>query len=157
MEGFRDLLAIQVDLPKLESPGDDLLTEAIRNPGLFDSQLYLFETTGILVSLLSKLPAEQVTVLLSAITPLLDVMSANLSSSKGDKEVIAILRIHHSIMALGNIAKGFPDHPSPAPAEYLFAPLEVFRRVSREILVALEAMNAFKDIRDAVGLSLKFL
>lgn len=149
LEGIRDLLIIQVDLPKPESPEDDLLAEAIKNPGLFDSQLYIFETVGSLISLLSKNPEQQASVLLSIVTPLMDVLSTNLSLVKSDKDVIPILNVHHAIMALGNIAKGFPDYPSPVPEGYSFAPLEVFRQVSRAILVALEAMKAFKVVRDA--------
>lgn len=146
-----------MDLPKLESPEDDLLAEAIKNPGLFDSQLYIFETVGSLVSLLSKNPEQQASVLLSIVTPLMDVLSTNLSLVKSDKDVIPILNVHHAIMALGNIAKGFPDYPSPVPEGYSFAPLEVFRQVSRAILVALEAMKAFKAVRDAVSGSVALL
>ncbi|KAG6331220.1 hypothetical protein ID866_7869 [Astraeus odoratus] len=149
LEGIRDLLSIQVELPKLESPEDDLLAEAIKNPGLFDSQLYIFETVGILAALLAKNPERQASVLLSIVTPLLGVLSTNLPLVKSDRDVIPFLQVHHAIMALGNIAKGFPDYPSPVPEGYSFAPLEVFRQVSQAILVVLEAMNVFKDIRDA--------
>lgn len=149
IEGIRDLLVIQVDLPTPDSPEDDLLTEAIKNPGLFDHQLYIFETVGILVSLLSKEREQQASILLSIVTPLLDVLSTNLALVKSKEDVIPIVQIHHAIMALGNIAKGFPDYPSPVPEGYSFAPLEVFRQVSRAVLVALEAMNVFKCVRDA--------
>lgn len=140
-----------MDLPKLENPEDDLLTEAIKNPGLFDPQLYIFETVGSLVSLMSKNSEQQASVLLSIVNPLMDVLSTNLSLAKNDKDVIPILHVHHAIMALGNIAKGFPDYPSPVPEGYSFAPLEIFRQVSHAILVALEAMNVFKGVRDAVS------
>lgn len=149
VESIRDLLAIQVDLPTPDSPEDDLLTEAIKNPGLFDHQLYIFETVGILVSLLSKARDQQASILLSIVTPLLDGLSTNLTLVKSKEDVIPIVQVHHTIMALGNIAKGFPDYPSPVPEGYSFSPLEVFRQVSHAILVALEAMNAFKCVRDA--------
>ncbi|KAF9237674.1 armadillo-type protein [Melanogaster broomeanus] len=149
LDGIRDLLVIQIEVPKLENPEDDPLTEAIKNPGLFDSQLYLFETVGILVSLLSKVPEQQASLLLSIVTPLLEDLSSNISAAKGGKDVIPILRIHHTIMALGNIAKGFPDYPCPVPEGYSFAPLEVFRQVAQAILLSLEAMNVFKGVRDA--------
>ncbi|KAH7884716.1 armadillo-type protein [Phlebopus sp. FC_14] len=149
LEGMRDLLAIRIEVPKLENPEDDPLAEAIKNPGLFDSQLYLFETVGILVALLSKVPEQQASLLLSIVTPLLDDLSTNIPLAKGGKDVIPIVRIHHTIMALGNIAKGFPDYPSPVPEGYSFAPLEVFRQCAQAILLSLEAMNVFKDVRDA--------
>lgn len=149
VQGIRDLLIIQVDLPTLDSPDDDLLAEAIKNPGLFDSQLYLFETLGTLISLVSKSPDQQASMLLSIVTPLLDELSSNLTAAKGGKDPIPILRIHHSIMALGNVAKGFPDYPSPVPEGYCLPSLDVFRQVAQAILSCLEAMNVFKDVRDA--------
>ncbi|KAI9566771.1 armadillo-type protein [Boletus coccyginus] len=146
---IRDLLVIQIEIPKIESPEDDPLTEAIKNPGIFDSQLYIFETVGILLSLLSKAAEQQASLLLSIVTPLLEDLSTNISVVKGDKDVMPILRIHHTIMALGNIAKGFPDYPSPVPEGYTFAPMEVFRQVAQGILLSLEAMNTIKCVRDA--------
>ncbi|KAH7927937.1 ARM repeat-containing protein [Leucogyrophana mollusca] len=149
IEGIRDLLAIQIDLPTLDNPEDDILTEAIKNPGLFDSQLYLFETVGTLISLLSKTPEQQASTLLSVVTPLLDDLSANLQLAKGGKDVMPILRVHHILMALGNTAKGFPDFPSVMPEGYVAPPLDVFRQVAQAILLSLEAMNIFKAVRDA--------
>ena len=58
--GIRDLLAIQIELPELDDPEQDLLTEAINNPGMFDSQLYLFETAGILVNVLFRSKEQQI-------------------------------------------------------------------------------------------------
>ena len=127
-----------------------MLTEAIRNPGIFDSQLYVFETVGTLLSLLAKLPEQQSTVLLSVITPLMNDLSVNLQSTKSEQDFLPILKIHHTIMALGNIAKGFPDYPSPVPEGYTFPPLDVFAQISRAILMCLEAMSVFKVVRDAV-------
>ena len=148
---IRDLLVIQIEVPKIESPEDDPLAEAIKNPGIFDSQLYIFETVGILLSLLSKAAEQQASLLLSIVAPLLEDLSTNISAAKGEEDVIPILCIHHTIMALGNIAKGFPDYPSPVPEGYTFAPLEVFRQVAQRILLSLEAMNTIKCVRDAVN------
>ena len=151
--GIRDLLTIQVELPELEDPDQqDLLTEAIKNPGIFESQLYMFEAVGTLVNILYRNPEDQVSLLQSIVKPLLDELSINLqSSTKGTRDVLAIVRLHHIIMALGNIAKGFPDYPSPVPEGYIGPPLDVFRQVAQAILVCLGAMNVFKVVRDAVS------
>ena len=151
--GIRDLLTIQVELPELEDPDQqDLLTEAIKNPGIFESQLYMFEAVGTLVNILYRNPEEQVSLLQAIVKPLLDELSINLqSSTKGTRDVLAIVRLHHIIMALGNIAKGFPDYPSPVPEGYIGPPLDVFRQVAQAILVCLGAMNVFKAVRDAVS------
>ncbi len=150
IQSLRDVLVIQVDLPELESPDQDLLAEAIKHPGIFDAQLYLFETVGTLVSLFYKSP-EQRNELLSSITnPMLDDLSQNLRAAKGTQDVMPILKVHHNIMALGNIAKGFPDFPSPIPEGYLLPPVEIFTQIAQAILVSLEALNVLRAIRDAV-------
>ncbi|KAI0359842.1 ARM repeat-containing protein [Trametes cingulata] len=150
LESIRDLLVIQVELPELENPeSQDILQEAVSAPTIFDSQLYLFEATGTLVSLLNKTPDQAAAVLLSVVRPLLDELSVSLQAVKGPTDVLPILRVHHIIMALGNIAKGFPEYPNPVPEGYVAPPLDVFREVGQAILVCLEAMNVFRVVRDA--------
>lgn len=151
LEGVRDLLEPKVELPELEDPEEqDLLEEAVRNPGLFDSQLYLFETVGVFLSLLSKDPQQQSSLLLSIARPLLDELARSLQTSvTGPKDVTPVLKVHHIMMALGNIAKGFPDFPSPVPEGHVL-PVDVFREIAQAILVSLEAMNVYKVVRDAV-------
>lgn len=151
LESMRDLFPIEVDVPELESPEQqDLLTEAIRNPGLFDSQLYLFETSGALVSLFWRSTEQTGRLLLSVVKPLMNELSVSLQAAKVSQDAMAILRVHHAIMALGNVAKGFPDFPSPVPDGYILPPLDVFREVAQAILISLEALNSVKCVRDAV-------
>jgi len=152
LDGIRDVLTIQVEIPDLEDTDQQsLLTEAVNNPGLFDAQLYIFETAGILVSLLYKASEQQAPLLLSIVKPLLDGLSTSLhATTKDPREVLPILEVHHIIMALGNIAKGFPDYPSPVTEGYILPPLDIFGQVAQAILVCLEAMNVFKVVRDAV-------
>ncbi|RDX57282.1 ARM repeat-containing protein [Lentinus brumalis] len=150
LEGFRDLLVIQVELPELENTEpQEILHEAVTAPSIFDSQLYLFEAAGTLVSLLHKTPEQAAALLLSVVRPLLDELSAGLQAVKGPDDILPILKVHHVIMALGNIAKGFPEYPNPVPEGYVAPPLDVFREVGQAILVCLEAMNVFRVVRDA--------
>jgi exportin-T len=152
LESIRDLLPIEVDIPELENPEQqDLLTEAIKNPGLFDSQLYLFETAGVLISLFWRSTEQSASLLLSIVKPLMSELSVNLQAVETSREILPILKVHHGIMALGNVAKGFPDFPAPVPDGYILPPLDVFREIAQAILVSLEALNAIKGIRDAVG------
>jgi len=141
---------------ELEEGEPDVLGELVRGTN-FDSQLYLFETAGILTSLTSKTPDRQTSLLLSLVKPLLDDLSVNLRlfREKGLNmedldSLVPIVKVHHIIMALGNIAKGFPDYPSANSESYSMPSLEVFSEIARVILVCLEAMNVFKVIRDAV-------
>ncbi|TCD61869.1 pre-tRNA nuclear export protein [Steccherinum ochraceum] len=150
LDGIRDLLSIEVEMPELDDTDKDPLSEAVSNPGLFDSQLYLFETAGTLVSLFYKTPDRASALLLSVVKPLLDQLSASLQAVKGPEDVLPILTVHHDIMALGNVAKGYPDYLSPPVSEtFIPPPLGVFSEVAQAILVSLEAMNVFRPVRDA--------
>ncbi|KAJ8515674.1 hypothetical protein ONZ45_g6962 [Pleurotus djamor] len=148
IDGIRDLLVIEVELPEIEE-GADILAEAISTPSRFDSQIYLFETVGTLCALLSKTPEEQSTLLLSVVKPLSDILSTSLQASTTNMDPTDILKVHHTIMALGNIAKGFPDFPTPVPSNYSPPPMEVFQQIAQAIIVSLEAMNVYKVVRDA--------
>jgi exportin-T len=152
INGIQDLLTIQVEILELEDTDRlNILTEAVNSPGGFDSQLYLYETVGILLSTLFKFSGQQKSLLLSVVKPLLEDLSSSLQlATKGPTDVRPILRIHHIIMALGNIAKGFPDYPTPLTEGYILPPLDVFGEIAQAILVCLEAMNIFKVVRDAV-------
>ncbi|KAF7327748.1 Exportin-T [Mycena kentingensis (nom. inval.)] len=149
---IRDLLTIEVTLPDgddSDSTGDPL-TDAIKSSA-FDSQLYLYETVGTLCSLLYRTPDQLSSLLVSFIRPMMSDLSDNLQAfrTKGSQDVVPIVKVHHGIMALGNIAKGFPDYPNPLPPDYIPPPVELFTEIAQAILVCLEAMNVFKDLREA--------
>jgi len=153
---IRDLLPVAIEMPELEEGEPDVLGEFVRGTN-FDSQLYLFETAGILTSLTSKTPDRQTGLLLSLVKPLLDDLSTNLQlfrekglNMEDWNSLVPVVKVHHIIMALGDIAKGFPDHPSVTPESSRMPSLEVFSEIARVILVCLEAMNVFKVVRDAV-------
>jgi exportin-T len=152
LESLRDLLSIDVQIPEPDDADLDPLSEAVKDTS-FDSQLYLYETAGILSSLLSKNHEQQTSVLLSLVKPLMEGLSENFQSfnSKGPEDIVPIVKVHHIIMALGNIAKGFPDYPAVIPERHVFPPLDVFAEMAQAILVCLKAMNTLKVIRDAVS------
>ncbi len=87
----------------------------------------------------------------------MDNLSENLRACKGTQDVGPIVTIHHIIMALGTIAKGYPDYPSPTPPGYVLPTLDVFVQVAQAILVCLENMNVIRIVRDAVGTSFTIL
>jgi exportin-T len=147
----RDLLEPKVEIPEPEAgeESQDLLAEALATQGFFDAQLYLFETVGLLISLFHREPVQQSALLLSVAEPLLDRLQSALGAVKSAQDVLPILTVHHVMMALGNVAKGFPEYPSPIPEGHAPPPAE-FQRVASAILVSLEAMNGFRAVRDAV-------
>ena len=150
MEQIRDLLTIQVEIPEIDDQ-QDILQEAVSNPGIFDSQLFLFEAAGILISLTLKIPDRPEALLLSVVNPLLNDLSVIIQNPVSREDTVSVIRVHHIIMALGNIAKGFPDVSPSSSAEYVPPPIEVFRQVTRAIIMSLEAMSIHRVVRDAVS------
>jgi exportin-T len=151
VNSIRDLLPITVKLPEHDDSEEDLLGEALKSSE-FDSQLYLFETAGILCSTLYKSQDQSASLLLSITKPLLDELSVNLQISKanGGQDLIPIIKVHHTIMALGNVSKGFPDYPAATAENYVPPPLDALGQIAQAILVCLENMNIYKPVRDAV-------
>ncbi|GJJ08694.1 hypothetical protein Clacol_002913 [Clathrus columnatus] len=150
LDSIRDALVIQVELPELESPDQDILFEAVNEPSVFDSQLYLFEAAGTLVSLTYSVPDQQAAFLRSLTKPLLEEMDRALRSPMNDpQDVLPVLQVHHYIMAFGSIAKGFVDFPNPVPPDWVLPPLDVFEEVAQAVIVSLGAMNRHKIVREA--------
>ncbi|KAL4760217.1 Ran GTPase-binding protein LOS1 [Aspergillus foveolatus] len=154
VEALGDLLVIQAELPSESSDGDEMSSEDHEGStdAVFNSQLYLFEAVGIICSI-PTIPADkQVLYAQSVLSPVFVDMEKNLGSAKsGDAR--AVLQIHHDIMALGTLARGFSDWQpgTSSPAAQLPAPevSEAFSQVSEATLVALESLKASFDIRTA--------
>ncbi|KAK4053974.1 pre-tRNA nuclear export protein [Microbotryomycetes sp. JL221] len=146
---MQDLLVVRVDLPSSESPSEDVLIKAASSTSFFDSQLYLFETVGSLVSILNQIPDQQVILLRAVLGPLMADLQTNIrQTAASSDDYVAILRAHHLMMAAGNVAKGFPDLSARTPTA-TGAWVEVFREVTEQILEVAKAMTTFLVIRDA--------
>jgi exportin-T len=148
----QDLLAIKPTMPERESPEEDLLLKATTvNTESFDAQCYLFETVGILVSMIRDAPQQQLALLQAAVNPLLSLIASEIQKPVSPVNLMPVLSVHHAIMALGNIARGFPDPTERGLA--MEAPLwiSVMKQSTEAILATLERLNTYKIIRDAVG------
>ncbi|CEL55488.1 Exportin-T OS=Laccaria bicolor (strain S238N-H82 / ATCC MYA-4686) GN=LOS1 PE=3 SV=1 [Rhizoctonia solani AG-1 IB] len=149
IDNMRDVLVVRAELPEPESSEQDLLSEALGSAGLFDSQLYLFESVGTLVSLLDKEPEKQAAVLESVTNPLLASLQQSIQTPvNGPQDILPILQAHHVIRALGSVAKGFPEATQTAQ-ESIPAWILVLKQVAEAVLVSLENMNQHRAIRDA--------
>ena len=166
MECMQDLLVVRAELPAV-SEGEDPLVKATSTAGSFDSQLYLFDTSGSLISLLTGRNEDerQVGYLKAVVEPLSNQLQQAVQafiSSPNDLQLV--LQVHHLMLALSSLAKGFPDAPNASVA----APngssqqvngsgssaarpawVQVFASVTETILVALRALNQFEVVREA--------
>ena len=156
IQALSDLLPIRAELSEETSDNDE---EDISSSGnnqtanaQFDSQLYLYETVGCIASARSILVEKQVMLVTSVINPLFSDLDAYLGQAKsGDKQ--SILQVHHLIMALGTLARGFADG---TPANNLVTaspPPDIisteFVRAAEAVLLALEGLRSSFEVREA--------
>ncbi|KAL4883018.1 armadillo-type protein [Aspergillus karnatakaensis] len=154
VEALSDLLVIQAELPSENSDGDEMSSEDHEGSAdaVFNSQLYLFEAVGSICSIPNTPANKQVLYAQSVLSPVFVDMEKNLGPAKSGDER-AILQIHHDIMALGTLARGFSDWMpgTTSPTGQLPAPevSEAFAQVSEATLVALESLKGSFNVRTA--------
>lgn len=157
VDSLRDLLPIRITpAPAKEHDSNatiqDPLIQLTHHDKVFEAQMYLYEAVGNACSLVYKTPEQQSALLLSTYTPLMTELEESLRMyPKNPGDILVIAKIHHVIMALGSVAKGFPDLPSPLPEGYILPPIAAFTQVAQAILVCLEHMKTQKVVRDAVS------
>ena len=153
IETLADLLVIHAELPSDNAEGDEMSSEDHEGSvdAVFNSQLYLFEAVGTICST-PALPADrQAFYVQSVLNPVFMDMQTHLPAAKSNDER-ALLQIHHDIMALGTVARGFTDwmpgsnKPANLPASEVS---ETFGQVSEATLLALESLKASFSIRAA--------
>lgn len=148
-----DLLVIKAELPSEGEDGDEMSSEDHEGSAdaVFNSQLYLFEAVGIIGSTHGIPADQQAAYAQSVLNPIYADMERNLASAKSNDER-ALLQIHHNIMALGTLARGFSDWtPGTSAPSALPAPevSEAFSQVGEATLVSLESLNHSFNVRTA--------
>merc|ERR1711939_1104390 len=129
--------------------GEDILVKAASGSRFFKSQLDLYETMGTLISILNQVPEQQVTLLRTGLMPLITDLQASVRTSIASVEdVRAIVQAHHLIMAVGSIAKGFPDTSSRGNAT-VWPWMNEFKQAAEAILACARAMGSFSIVREA--------
>lgn len=157
-----DLLPIKAELQEAASENGDFWSdENDQNVSArFTSQLNLYEAIGAICSAHAIPVDNKILYLRSIMTPLYSDLEVHLGPAKvGDER--AILQVHHLLMALGTLAKGFSDW-TPGYAASSAPPLasnisEEFIKTAEATLVALEALNYSFDVREAARFTLSRL
>ena len=155
------LLPIKAELPDEDVENEDGDVSSNENSesadARFNSQLYLYEAVGCICAARGISVDEQATFLRSVNAPLfLDLQNSLKSAESGEKR--SILQVHHLIMALGTLARGYSDW-SPGSTSSISAPQppspvsEEFQQTAEAILTALERLSSFFDVREAARFS----
>ncbi|KAL9104205.1 MAG: hypothetical protein Q9163_000805 [Psora crenata] len=155
LQALGDLLPIKAELPDEDSDNDneDMSSDDGQSANArFTSQLYLYETVGCISSVKAVPIDRQVLLMISVMNPLFSDLETHLGQAEsGDKR--ACLQIHHLIMALGTLARGFSDwtpaHAASNASPPALAVSEEFAGASEAILVALQRLKSFFEIREA--------
>ncbi len=153
VQSLQDLLTVRAELPN-ESDGDDMSSDnESTTDSTFQSQLYLFEAIGCICGSTSAGPDKQAQYVQVIMQPLFSDIERNLEATRTGNE-LANLQIHHSIMALGTVARGFseftPGFASQAVgAEPTSQAKQAFAQVAEATLVTLTALKSSFQIRTA--------
>ena len=147
LEGMQESFYVQAKLPEV-TPEEDPLQKATERASAFDSQLYLFDTAGLLIAQLSPSPDTQVMLFKAITQPLAEQLQQAVQAFGADNTNLQpVLQAHHLILALSTLAKGFPDYDASRTTEPAWIP--EFKPVTEQILLALTALNQFMIIREA--------
>lgn len=103
LSSIGDLLTIEAE-PIVQANTMD--GEPIPAASTFDSQLYLFETVGLLISTESLDPVKQTDYLKIVLEPLVDGIQKSTTPNYNPDDELFFLQIHHYIMAIGSVARG---------------------------------------------------
>ncbi|KAF2132290.1 Exportin-T [Dothidotthia symphoricarpi CBS 119687] len=150
IQAVGDLLTIKAELP--DASEDDMSSdeEDKSADALFNSQLYLFEAVGCIASSSTVSPENKKLYAQTIMSPLFADMEQTLPQARNGDER-ATLQIHHIIMAVGTLARGYSDwvpsnNNSSVPQSEV---ADEFIKASEAILVSLESLKSSGIIRHA--------
>ncbi|TPX64921.1 hypothetical protein SpCBS45565_g05557 [Spizellomyces sp. 'palustris'] len=157
LASIEDLMVVQ--LPEPKKPVRDGEEEVTATS--FDSQLYLYEAVGILISLDGMTTEKQAQLLTVVLTPLMrqieEIMRNELYRRDTPDNIVFTLQLDHLIRAIGNISKGFPDVDQASKVvQTVPAWALVFQQALGAIVAVLERLHESELIRNAVRIYFPF-
>lgn len=149
LERIQDVLVIEAELPPVME-GEDPLERAVDVVGTIDSQLNLFEASGIMVASLRQSPETQVALLRAIVDPMLAQLQQAVQAYTAKRQDLrAVLQAHHLFLASSTLSKGFPDITPETQAADTSAWVVVFKDITEQVLAALGELSHFSIIREA--------
>ncbi|OAQ25069.1 Xpo1-domain-containing protein [Linnemannia elongata AG-77] len=152
LNSIQDVLTVEASLPGALNPGFDLSTFKDQ---VFETKTYLFEAVGLLISQECIPAQQQFEYLTVVVSPFLSEIQKIVAGSPSYRDLELVWTLHHRLMALGSIAKGFPDMlgnkkvAANAAATGAGPCSQIFKQVAEITLVALETLSRFEVIRSA--------
>ncbi|KAK9475508.1 armadillo-type protein [Dipodascopsis tothii] len=140
---IKDLLVIKAEVIIPNDADSEMSADAAAEAGSFDSQLYVFEVSGILISIDAVPDETQLNLTRALLAPIFEDMEKTIPVAKTNPQ--AALQIHHDIMAIGTFARGVKDGNKPIPRSVI----QEFLNASKAVSVTLETLSTLEVIRDA--------
>jgi exportin-T len=153
VQSLQDLLVIKAELPG-QDDGDEMSSDDDSNAdSIFTSQLYLFEAVGCICGASTVSADQQVQYMQPTMQALFADIERNLEPARSGNE-LADLQVHHGIMALGTLARGFSEYnPGIASDSSVAEPStqakRAFEQVAQVTLVSLTSLKSSFQIRTA--------
>jgi exportin-T len=143
---FTDLLQIRLisSNPPIQAPDSDSDNES-EHDVFFDSQLYLFQAAGLLIALMDATKLKVAEALLQSL-----IANINEKTRLATSDQTIVVNIHHTIMAIGDIAKGYDGADDGSTMSRQSVGNRLFAPASEVILEALANFEDSSLIRDAV-------
>jgi exportin-T len=147
LAAFTDLLQINITPPSNKSfqTADTDSESDSEHDLVFDNQLYLFQSAGLLTA---SMHATNLKVGEALLQSLIANITERLQVASPDQSLILI--IHHTIMAIGDVAKGFDGATEGSALSRQQIGNQLFTPGSEAILKALARFEDSSSIRDAV-------
>ncbi|EGW30186.1 uncharacterized protein SPAPADRAFT_53011 [Spathaspora passalidarum NRRL Y-27907] len=137
---IQPLLVIKAELPHTDEDND-----VVEN-GNFNNQQYLFETMGLLISLMQD-ESLKVKLIDLIFQPLFSDLEncIGIQSTRPDDPLVT-LQAHHSLMAIGTIVRGYDYEYNMKYANEI---IDKINNAARVVLITLENFSKSEMIRDA--------
>ncbi|TID23227.1 hypothetical protein CANINC_003244 [Pichia inconspicua] len=120
----------------------------IEESGAFEHQAYLFESVGLLITLISDEEA-LISIFESVLQPLFSTLERGISTiSSPHLNLKVLLEVHHSLISIGNILKGFEGVRDEKFTHVKF--LNIISQITQVIIITLENFIDFNIIRECV-------
>jgi exportin-T len=154
LAAFTDLLQINVSSSStstFRSADSDSESDSEQDM-VFDNQLYLFQSAGLLIASMHTTNFKAGETLLQS---LITIINERLQLTQSDQ--VVVLKIHHTIMAIGDVAKGFDGSNDGPMLSRRQIGNRLFSLASETILKALARFEESSYIRDAVRSQIPYL
>ncbi|KAH3668078.1 hypothetical protein OGAPHI_001832 [Ogataea philodendri] len=138
------LLSFDFEVTNNAKISNDIDLGVVETNGSFEHQLYLFESLGLLITLIKK-PEQRVATFESVLQPLFSNLEKCINNLS-QLTLSVVVQVHHSLVSIGTILKGFESlHVQEFDEKFV----ALLQQISQVVLITLENFLNFNIVREA--------